>query len=115
MSDSAVLYELPPLPVSGKKVVLRQITGEDELAAAREVSDDDGGAAQIVHSYALIQRAIVSIDGQPFDRSTTVGVGVRNLFDPRDWQCLNRAFNRLHVPDKADLDSFLAGIVVSAR
>lgn len=115
MKIDEVVYKLPPLPSSGAIVVMRQITGEDELAAAQEVGAVEGPAANVLHTYALVARALVSIDGIDFDRSTVTGVGVRNRFDPRDWQALNRAFNRIHVPEEKALKSFLDGIVVGTR
>ena len=110
------LWESPPLPISGKRVVLRQLTGEDEMAAANEAGGvGDTPAGRIAIDHALVQRAVVSIGGEPFDRSSVIGAAVRNLFDPRDWQCVIAAFRKLHLPEKEAFDTFLDGGTFTSR
>jgi len=103
-------FELP----SGRKVVMRELTGEDEMAASAEAGEDETPAGRYRQHATMMMRAVVSIDGQAFDRSTVAdGVGFRNLWSPREWQLLMRAFGRLHNPTKEDVDSFLGASSVS--
>lgn len=116
MADAIrIQHELPPLPEGGDVVVIRELNGDDEVAASAEAgSADDGGfRARLMH--AMVQRSIVSINGEPFDQSKVVGAGIRNLFRPKDFQLLVLAFQRMHEPTKEEVDSFLAGIKVLAR
>lgn len=108
-------WEFPPLPISGKKVVLRQLTGEDEMAAANEAGDGTTPASRIALDHALVQRSIVSIGDQQIDKSTLIGSGVRNLFDPRDWQCVLSGFRQIHLPERAAFDTFLGGATLASR
>lgn len=103
------------IPDSGRTVVMRELTGEDELQAAAEIGSPGEGAGRTMLTHALVHRAIVSIGGEPFDRSSVVGAGVRNLFSPREWQFVMAAFHKFHAPQETEIDSFLAGIRLTAH
>ena len=98
------------LPISGKRIKLQQLTGEDEMAAANEAGSlGDTPAGRIALDHAMVQRSIVSLDGEPFDRSKVIGVAVRNLFDARDWQLILRMFREMHLPTETQAATFLEG------
>lgn len=111
---ASVTFEFK-VPGSDRVVVMRELTGEDELAAAAEVGSVESAAGRTQMTHALVQRSIVSIDGKPFDQSTAIGAGVRNFFSPREWQFVMAAFHKFHALGEGEADSFLDSIRVAAR
>lgn len=113
MRHDPVTFEFE-LPDSGRKVRMRELTGEDELHAASEVADPSSTGGRVALDYAMIQRSIVAIDGQPFDQSSVIGAGVRSLFSPRDFQCIRAAFHKFHTLSQEEADAFLGRIRITA-
>jgi len=89
----------------GRKIVLVELTGHDELAVASEAKSDSV-AANTVAIWASVMRSLRSIDGHPFDASTHTPESTRALFTPLEWRYVHHAWNELHIPSNDDLESF---------
>ena len=98
---------------SGKVVVMRELTGEDELAAAAEADKMAGGdesKRQLANSWAAQKRAIVSVDGVDYEQSERTALGFRNEFSAKDHMALQVLFSQLHGVDKDEFDGFRSAI-----
>jgi hypothetical protein len=91
---------------SGKKIVLHELTGSDELAVAAEIGEATGLRSEAFALWGSVLRSLRSIDGARFDASAHTPESVRNLFGARDWQCVVAAFAELHRPSREEGDAF---------
>ena len=103
--------ELP----TGKKIVLRELTGSDELACATEAGDATGAAASVRYQRSQVMRSLVSIDGTPFDPSSTTPDGTRDLFDAREWGMVVDAFSELNLVKVDEVSKFRSTFRLSSR
>ena len=102
--------ELP----SGRKIVLRELTGEDELACATEAGTIEGVAATLRYQWSQVMRSLVSIEGTPFDASLTTPDGTRNKFDAKEWALVVDAFSELNRTKLSEVEKFRATFRLSS-
>lgn len=76
--------ELP----SGRKFIVSEITGNDELTIARAVGTAEGMEARNLSNREQVLRSLRSLDGQTFDGSLHTSESLRKLFSTKDWQAL---------------------------
>jgi len=103
--------ELP----SGRKIVLRELTGEDEIACATEAGDGTGAASNLRYQWSQVMRSLVSIDGKAFDASLTTPDGTRNQFDAREWAFVQDAFSELNRAKQDEVATFRKTFRLSTR
>lgn len=102
---------------SGRKIVLAEPDGQHEFYAMRDAdalaSADDGQAAQrTAMLWSTIKRAVVSIDGAPFEQSSTDVLGFRKMFTAEEFSQLVEMFQRLAEVDRDADEKFRASIRV---
>jgi len=110
--------EVPPDEVlhiaklpSGREIALREISGQDELNALSEVGEDaEGMRGRALFTQACVLRAIARIDGKPFNAASETAETIRRQFSSKEWRCVQDLYDRIHFPDKGELDSFRSSI-----
>jgi hypothetical protein len=98
------------IPQTGKKIKLRELDGAAELRAASEVRQLETPSDQTRLARARIFRSLVSIDGEPFDVSTSTSDMCRDQFSSKEWAFVMALFTKLHMPEVDEVDRFLEGI-----
>lgn len=112
MKSIAILEATLP---SNRVIVLRELTGSDELACAAEAGAGEGPATNIRYQWSQVMRALVSIDGAPFDQSMHTPDTTRNAFDAKEWALVAEAYSELHRPKVVEAEKFRATFRLSAR
>jgi hypothetical protein len=95
---------------SGRTIRLRELSGQDELHAFQEAGDPESSGFRVVSNWSMIHRSIVELDDKPFDPAATLAEGVRDLFSRKDWVCVQRLFDELHLPTEGEAESFRGSI-----
>lgn len=88
---------------SGRKIKLKELTGQDELIASKEAGDNQGLAL-----FSQVMRSIVMLDGKEFDASRYTPQGTRDQFSSKDWQHVLDAFGALNRPEMEEVAAFRA-------
>ena len=88
---------------SGRTIRLKELTGQDELIAAKEAGEN-----QALGVFSQVMRSIIMLDGKEFDPSRYTPQGTRDEFSTKDWQLVMEAFGALNRPDMEELAAFRA-------
>jgi hypothetical protein len=98
---------------SGKKIVMRELDGSDELLAAAESGDGEGRAARLRLNWGLLKRAVTHLDGSATDQAITPEA-FRKLFTAKDMTAVQELYDRLHGVGEKELGDFRSSIRISA-
>lgn len=101
--------------VSGKKIVLCELTGEDELRVLDDVGDLTGLKASRFAMFASVWRSVESVDGVPVDRTQAdpTALAFRKRFSSKEWRQIEEAYGELHGLSEAELRTFRNSIKLS--
>jgi hypothetical protein len=88
---------------SGRTIKLKELSGNDELIAAKETGEN-----QTLSVYSQVMRSLVEVDGQDFDASRHTPQGTRDLFSAKEWQHVMDAFGALNRPTTEEAAAFRA-------
>jgi hypothetical protein len=95
---------------SGIVVVMSELTGKQELAAAIDAGESgDTPRGRMLHVWAQALRSLVSINGAPFDSSEHTPESFRNIFSARDFLFVVELFMLTNRPTEADVATFREG------
>ena len=99
----------------GREIVLREVKSQDELNALSEAESAGGPASQgAVASWAMILRAIVELDGKPFDASQFTPASLRDHFTAGQMRCVRELFDRLNGIAEDELAAFRSSVSIGA-
>ena len=88
---------------SGRTIKLKELTGQDELTAAKEAGENQG-----LSLFSQVMRSIVKIDSEAFDASRFTPQSTRDQFSSKDWQLVLEVFGALNRPPMEEMAAFRA-------
>jgi hypothetical protein len=103
-SRPVFVYKVPHALSEGIKTIgISQLTGDDELMAAKRANSDP-----VQLAYEQVKQSIVEVDGKPVNLADGSIDMAWKTMDPKVRSLLMAAYAKLHTPKESEIEDFLS-------